>query len=570
MNSNAPSLPGDFALAVLQNIELLLRAQQPDGGLTTGTRGISSQMAIMPLAFCYAGVFGALGEPYGFTGSPRLRQAIVRLGESIVQHFDDDGKYLKDSAGLEQRLIYAWIEALRVLRERSADDQALAAPWAQRIEVASDRLARLHLEKLRGIRRFVRRYVGTGLNHVMLYVTTCYRVGQVLGRDDLMQLALPIGRAIASDIHPDGYYEEHGDLLQRGGPSPIYNYVTQQGCALLHEWTGESVFAEALQKSTRFHGNFCYPDGQALDLIDERVRFDHVVLPSLWGLHGFSLIPEGRGIALNHFANWKRLSTGPTFEQMARISENFLYWHEGPPILPAFERPDHTAQLSLPAAIMRRGNWCIAVSAIPAISPEDPEYRQNSFTLDRQKLFSVWNQHTGIVIDGSSSKYQPAHSTYHALAGRGPDYYPIAGTVQTTGDTLIAHAIYKTFRGDLRVGALPDGRLQIDMTIAPDGNRGPFVAGFTLRRALDRITAHSGQAFNLDENETFTCDALGGGIDFGNVRIEGPPDMRLSWPLSAHNPYTPDHTCAPKKWQPHITVQLTPERPTATFIIAIL
>src|SRR6185503_18159305 len=138
--------------------------------------------------------------------------------------------------------------------------------------------------------------------HVALYCSTIYRAGQVLKRPDLCEYILPIARALAADVHPDGYWDEHSDLLRTAGPTPSYNYLTHCGMALMAEWTGETVFKAAVDRSSRFHENFCYPDASFFDLIDERVRYDST--PRVWGLFGFSHSPAGRGAAIAHMKGW--------------------------------------------------------------------------------------------------------------------------------------------------------------------------------------------------------------------------------------------------------------------------
>ena len=275
MENAPPSLPGAFAQIVTDSIPAILAHQQPDGAIVYDPAApiVYPQQAIFPLAFCYAG----LGPDKRFRRSAALQEAILRLGDWLLAHFDDHGCIHFDSygyavGGVEQRLTYAWLEALHILRTAQADfpfDR-----WADKILRAAETLVESNLRRLDGLRHFTMLTLGTSTNHVALYLTTVYRAGQVLDRPDLCQAVLPIARALAQDIHPDGYWEEHGDLSGTAGPTPSYNYLTHCAIALFCEWTQEPVFLAAIEKSTAFHGNFCYPDGAFLELIDERVRHD--------------------------------------------------------------------------------------------------------------------------------------------------------------------------------------------------------------------------------------------------------------------------------------------------------
>ncbi|MCZ7643907.1 MAG: hypothetical protein M5U26_01260 [Planctomycetota bacterium] len=297
-------LPRAFAQTVADAVPGMLAHQQPDGCLRYAPDApiVYPQQAIFPLAFCYAG----LDPERKHTGDAKLLDAIRRLGAFLEATYNQQGEFEYDSYGIkvkgvDQRLTYAWVEALRILREVGADCAYDA--WSAKILRACETLIEHRLAKLVGLTRFVGRVTGTSINHVSLYLTTLYRAGTVLGRKDLADLALPMARALAADVHPDGYWEEHGDLLRNGGPTPSYNYLTHCAIGLFRAWTGEDVFLRALERSTRFHGNFSYPDASFFELIDERVR--HGKGPRVWGLFGFSHWDFGRGMARAKFEGWR-------------------------------------------------------------------------------------------------------------------------------------------------------------------------------------------------------------------------------------------------------------------------
>src|ERR1035437_8792614 len=102
-------LPGRFAEVVAQGIEGSLEHQQADGSImyNPGAPFVYPQQAIMPLAFCYAG----LGPKAEHAKSATLREAILRLGDFLVSRCDDQGRIHWDSHGhdvntVDQRLVY--------------------------------------------------------------------------------------------------------------------------------------------------------------------------------------------------------------------------------------------------------------------------------------------------------------------------------------------------------------------------------------------------------------------------------------------------------------------------------
>ena len=566
--------PGAIGRTVADCIPGILKHQQPDGAIVLDPKApfVFAQQAIFPLAFCHAG----LDPDRRWKDSPDVAAAIRKLTGFLLSRSNEKGEMSYESYGfslknhVDQRLTYAWLEGLRILREAGGDFDYRA--WETVIRGACQTIIERNLSHLIGIRRFVGRYAGTGMNHVALYLPLVYRAGMLLNRPDFTEVALPIARALAADVHPDGYWEEHGDLLRRGGPTNLYNTLSHGGMALMAEWTGEPVFRAAVERSTHFHSNFSHPDATTIELFDERVRMR--AEPMIWGLFGFTHTAEGRGVAIAHFKGWRASIAGSldtvSPELLARCCENFMYWHRGD-IAPApFERRDHAAHLVLPGAVFRRGSWCVGLSCIAATTPEDPAYRENCFALDRQKIFSIWHEKTALLIDGAHSKYQPENSTFSAQAKYAADFYVCGGTVGEDGGRLVAAAAYKTFFGTVRIGILSDTALEIELSVDPAGNRGPFNAGFTLARRGDEISALSGAVLKLGDG-AFTKDAkeLGGGFSYAGATIKGPAGFQLHWPLQPFNQYAADHKSSLAAWQPRVSVELTPDAPRAVFSVQI-
>jgi hypothetical protein len=486
-------------------------------------------------------------------------------------HFDSYGH---DVHTVDQRLTYAWVEGLRLMREAGGAGADLPYDkWGAKILAACRHLIEHRMEKLVGVRRFISRVLGTSTNHVALYVTTVYRAGQVLNQPELCDYALAIGRALAADIHPDGYWEEHGDLLRTGGPTLSYNYLTHCGTALMYEWTGEGVFLDAIKKSTAFHGNFCYPDATFVELLDERVRADHVSHPRVWGLFGFSHTPEGRGSAKVHFENWLKLQDKSTLspELLGRHCENALYWHDGPMAEAPFQRRERAAKMTMPGGIFSKDGWCVSLSAMEAINHEDPAYRDNPFGLDRQKLFSVWHEKTGLLLDGSQAKNQPENSTFRAPAAYATDFYPAGGTVDGDGDVWIAKAAYKSFFGEVRVRPVSASELEITLKVDPAGNRGPFTTGFTMKRLAENIVGLNGRELPITEASEWaaTAETLGGGFVYGPLTVRLPAGARVWWPFRPFNSYAADGKSKTLVWQVRVDAELTMEQLEARFTLRV-
>lgn len=575
------ALPHAFGHVVAEGIDEILKHQQADGSINFNPAApvVYPQQSIFPLAFVYTG----RDPEQRWLKHGAVRTAIEKLGKYLCERFNEQGEFAWDShgykvQGVDQRLTNAWTEALKLLRDAGADFDYGA--WSKKILAACDTLIEHRLKRLAGVRRFLGRVMGTSTNHVSLYCSTVYRAGTVLNRPDLVEFILPIARALAADVHPDGYWDEHNDLLRAAGPTPSYNYLTHCGMALMAEWTGEAVFKAAVERSTRFHGNFCYPDASFCDVIDERVRYDSN--PRIWGLFGFSHSPEGRGTALAHMRGWLRhfqSNDTKSPEALARMCENHMYWHAGDAAEAPFERHSHRAMLTLPGGIFRSGPWCVGLSAIKALNPEDPVYRENPFGLDRQKLFSVWHEKTGLLLDGSHSKNQPEGGTFRAEStnknsaspkAQTADYYPMGGAVGEDDGGWVVNAAYKTFFGTVRLRVLSDSALQVDLSADHAGCNVPVAAGFTLKPRGTLVSGKSGKTLLLEaEALTATGKELGGGFQAGLASIRGPEHFELHWPFAPFNSYAADHKSNPGANHLRVSVQLTPANPRATFVIGI-
>jgi hypothetical protein len=565
-------LPGAFGRVIADGVETMLKNQQPDGSIIYDPKApiVYPQQSIMPLAYCWAGLDGT-GR---YKASKDVLTAIRKLGDFLVSRFNDSGEFEWDSygnkvKGVDQRLTYAWTEGLRILRENNADLDY--ARWQDRIVRACDQLISHRLKKLEGVRRFIGRVMGTSTNHVALYVTTLYRASEVFKRGDYRDFILPMARALAEDVHPDGYWEEHGDLLRTGGPTLSYNYLTHCGSSLMYEWTKEPVFLNAIARSTAFHGNFSYPDGTFCEVLDERVRQD--LRPRQWGLFGLSHWPEGRGMAAVKFSNWaamesKKMSAYP--ETLARHCENQMYWHNGP-IAPArFERRDNAARLVLPGGLFRRGAWCVGLSALSATNAEDPAYRENPFALDRQKLISIWHERAGLILDGSQSKKQPENSTFAAKGQYADDYWPCGGNVGESGNSLFVHAAYKTFYGNVRINIIDDSSIELDYSVDPAGCQGPFTVAFTMMLQKQKEITAGGKRLALG-SDSFEQPLRGSDntVKLGAITVTACQDSNVNWPMMPFNSYAADNKGSLESALLRVSTVLTRQSPRARFLIKV-
>jgi hypothetical protein len=287
-----------------------------------------------------------------------------------------------------------------------------------------------------------------------------------------------------------------------------------------------------------------------------------------WGLFAMSNTAQGRAWAARHFDQWRNWTRDPANvspQTLARHVENALYWRPGPFAKPPMDRPDHAATLTLPAGVRRREPWFMAVSAMKAENEADATCRDNPFALERQKLFSVWHDSAGLIIDGSHSKYQPDNSTFVTIKNlQKPDYLPQGGTV-SVGDDVHVQAAYRTFFGRVDLKPIDDTTMRLDFSIDPAGCSGPITASFTMPLRGEAVTADSGDTHSLTED----AFEITGPFRHGDVHISGPKDLRLQWPLKPFYSYAADHIPKRAMWILRVSFELTREAPKASVLVRI-
>ena len=67
----------------------------------------------------------------------------------------------------------------------------------------------------------------------------------------------------------DGFWGEHS----QAGPTTGYNALTLSAVGMYHTLTGDEAALPALQRAIAFHTNFTYPNGEPVEVINDRNRY---------------------------------------------------------------------------------------------------------------------------------------------------------------------------------------------------------------------------------------------------------------------------------------------------------
>lgn len=445
----------------------------------------------------------------------------IRIGDLLASE-DEKGTY-------EPRLdsdwdTYMWLEAYRLL-ERNLGE-ARQKRWQARI-LRNVALVQHDAAQRVDFPWYNSPYIGTSPNHYAQYASLLMLGGRVFARQDWQQLGTRIlHRFAAVEQAPDGYWGEHS----RSGPTTGYDHLTMTQVALYYEYTKDPAALAALRRSTDFHENFTYLDGTPVEVINDRNRYWDV---DTWGQFGFSNFPDGRRYAefLTSFLRPDNLH----IDWLGRLSQDALYYHEGPTRPIPQDQPTYSYRMKIPAGIRKDGPWVVCLSGIvdtPAVN--------NQYYLDRQSSVSVFHQKLGLIISGANSKRQPELATFSEKLDGQVYAMPLSSRLEMSGQQDRLSLAFNTFFSDLDVPRPSPSEVTLRFMITGKGTPAEE-ARLTLQLCLkpgEELETGAGQKIELSEKQVeLGPEALGGSIRHHGWTLKFDPTARLVWPRHPYNPY---------------------------------
>jgi hypothetical protein len=302
---------------------------------------------------------------------------------------------------------------------------------------------------------------------------------------------------------------------------------------------------EALRRAAVYHASFTYPDGSAVETVDERNPYHGGV--SL-GNVGFSFAPEGRGWLLrqNELRKWS---------VDADYAASFLLYGETGKIAPTPADRDEGLIVvgSNEALILRKKPWFVCLSAFVCEPP------MNRWQQDRQNFVSIFHDSAGLIVGGGNTKLQPFWSNFtvgdtallqHKEGDENPDfkpkgdlvYLPSSATLRSDKDAPGLDLKYGA--EDCRFTLRPQDEKSLAIIYEATCKSGKPVEGhITLMpgNLNANVTCASGKTIKLG-NESFEWPSseMGEWFEYGGCRPSVPSGARLVWPKKPHNPYKKD------------------------------
>jgi hypothetical protein len=454
-------------------------------------------------------------------GDRNLLALAETIGDFLASE-SEEGRFMPrlDS----HRDAYMWLEAYRLLQPELDPDRR--ERWRREIERQVQPLAEATAER-QDFPWYQSPFISTSPNHYSLWASTVYLAGRVFRNPEWEALGVCVLHRFATEEQArDGYWGEHSN----SGPTTGYDYLTLTGVALYQEHSRDAAAFEALRRSTGFHEYYTFPDGTPVDVINDRNRYWGV---SAWGHFGFAHFPDGRRYAefLTSFFQEGEVS----LEDLGRLAQNALYFHEGRRAPIPQDRDAYAHQMRVPAGIRKRGPWVICLSGListPAAS--------NQFYLDRQGSLSVFHEKLGLIVTGANSKRQPELATFSGKIDGQLFHMPISSRLRMSEERDRLGLAYPKFFSELAVRIGSDSQVQLQFAITGVGQP-PEEAQLVLQLCL-----RSGETLETAAGERFVLGAerleleparLGEWILHHGWRLRVDRTARLAWPIYPYNPY---------------------------------
>jgi hypothetical protein len=419
--------------------------------------------------------------------------------------------------------IHFWLDSYRLLEGKLSAERR--ARWRKQLErnvrwFADQTEARIDFP------RYQSPFIRTSTNHYALFASTTYLAGRVFKEKRWEELgARAMHRLATEEQAPGGYWGEFTD----NGPTTGYDYITMNCVALYYEHSLDTGALEALRRSTDFHKYFTWPNGEPVETINGRNRYWGV---SPWGTFAFSHWPDGRRYA--EFLSQFFVAGKVAGRDLGRLSQNALYYHEGPTAPIPQELSSAVHQMPVPAGIRRTEPWTVTLSGL-----FDPP-TTSQFTLDRQGNLSVYHDRLKLIITGAGSKHQPELATIMEKADGETTTVPQSSRLRMSHELDRLGMAYRRFFVDLQVPRPEPERLRFQFKVTEVGPNRMGDASINLQLVLQagEVLETARTKVTLDKSPVeLGPEDIGGWIRHRGWTLRVPPSAHLTWPVLPFNPY---------------------------------
>jgi hypothetical protein len=504
----------------------ILSWQDPDSGsfrLGSASRGLADQGLVYPLAIAWLQ-----------SDAPEQRQELMRGIERAVGS-------LLDGAGRDGTTDLVGADGAIWKRHRD--------PWLYLHTIRAYAVVQRHLAP--AVEQKWRRFLMEGFEGIageelpragydnlpLVQAVALHIAASVFDKPRWRTVAGTFIAKVTAQQNPEGYWSEHQ------GPVVDYTFVYLYALGIHYAETSDEATRRALEKGVSFLYRMRYPDGTAIETVDERNYYRREPRE---GNIGFAFCNEGIRFVNEQYARTHYLwhyFTADLLNYGDRIAGGILA--ETPAHRPVSFIADRER-----IAVRSDGSWQRVVSA--HVARQSP----SRWIQDRQNFLSIYHEDAGLIVGGGNTKLQPRWSTFalgtlppvDGWPGENPDFMAPKGRA-TIPDAAMIHwgedlgvlLTYGPDEGRVRTRIGNDRSLTIEYERLTDGATPMAACVPIIPHPGKPIVSGGGEKAVLGaEPFVWSGGSLGGQFEHNGVRYAVPSQALVRWPVYPYDPYRKD------------------------------
>jgi hypothetical protein len=387
-----------------------------------------------------------------------------------------------------------------------------------------------------------------------------YLAGKIFDKPQWQKAAVDYLHACVREQHPDGYWTEHK------GPVVLYNGVYVDALGAYYGMSGDQLVLDALNRSAKFHAAMTYPDGRAIETVDERNPYHE----NIAGINlGFCFSPEGRAYIKRQTAKLApQLNGDPVGPEVAA---NFIrYGEEGELAPPPSNAGDVHVSGDKHVLTRRAGPWFLCMTSYTA------EVDPRRWIQDRQNFLSLYHDGASLILGGGNTKMQPLWSTFtigdvsllrHKPGDERPNFLPPAGLKHTPShgvldvDDTTLELDYAGTSCSVAVDLSDATRAKVTYTLHTPTTKNVAAHVPLIPKLKGEWATASGKSGTLsDKPIDLKPGETGDWFAHRGFRVVIPITASVAWPALPHNPYAKDGKPELRDGRIVITLPFAPEQ----------
>ncbi len=535
-----------FLQTLVKDVPGILKGEdKKTGRFGQGIWIVTDQNAMYPLAVAWATKIDGVENPYYHNDD--LLQAIMLAGDALIADQHPDGQWeFRKKDGSTWGDIYMpwtysrWIRSFALIRDGMPADRR--AKWEKALTLGMQGIYETELKKpMQNI---------PAHNAMGLYLAS-----KLFDRKDWQDGAVDYLHRCCAAQYSDGYWTEHS------GPVVMYNGVYVDLLGAYYGMSHDPVVLPVLERSAHFHAAMMYPDGRAVETVDERNPYNENIV----GINiGFCFCPEGRAHVMRQREKMSHYTEHPVGAEAA--ASFILYGEEGevaPPVAKG------AMYVSGDQQVMTRNDspWFLVMTSYHA------EISTSRWIQDRQNFVSLYHDGLHVILGGGNTKLQPLWSTFtvgdpallfHKPGDENPDFLPPPGIMHVPTDAKLDPSKnsldldYDGVKCNVTADTSDPKQAKIVYSlVTPTDKRVEAHVPLLITMKKPWSTA-SGKSGVLSENQAFKFGPgeTGDWLAHRGWKISVPPTASITWPAMPHTPYTKDGRADPMDWRIVITLPL--------------